>query len=92
MKPGLRLLGAWCLPWFLCLSATAQSLDYNQLCIHNGGEYWVQGIDHSDPEMGGGKYYPSFAHWAAEGMGTSPDFTWPWRIRGWAWTGMQTGR
>ncbi|MFH2001399.1 MAG: hypothetical protein ABIK28_17080 [Planctomycetota bacterium] len=61
----------------------------NQLCIHNGGEYWIKDINHSLPENGGGKYFPSFSHWSAQGVGEAPNLTWPWQIRGWAWTGIQ---
>jgi hypothetical protein len=69
--------------------AVAQDCTFNPLCIHNGGEYWVTGNDltHDDPEVGGGKYFPSFAHWA--GQGTGDPLSWPWKIRGWSWMGVQ---
>jgi hypothetical protein len=63
----------------------AQTLDANRLAIHNGGEYYVGGFDHSN--SGAGKYFPSFAHWSAKGTGTP--LGWPWQLRGWVWSGMQ---
>ena len=65
--------------------AHAQSLDCNRLCINNGGEYMIMGINHSSPNKGCGKYFPSFSHWAGrEGKVAQ---TWPWKIRGWCWHG-----
>lgn len=72
----------------LTLRADEIDVDANQLCLHNGGEYWIQNMDHSLPENGGGKYFPSFCHWAAKGVGEAPNITWPWKIRGWTWTGI----
>ncbi|MBU0754428.1 MAG: hypothetical protein KJ645_04770 [Planctomycetes bacterium] len=48
----------------------------------------MQGIDHSLPENGGGKYFPSFSHWAGQGL-EGESTTWPWKILGWSWVGMQ---
>jgi len=68
-------------------AAADEQATFNALCLHNGGEYYVQGIDHGLPDNGGGKYFPSFAHWP--GKGTGNPVQWPWKIRGWSWTGMQ---
>lgn len=66
-------------------TAYAQTLDCNKLCINNGGEYLMTGIDHSSPNKGCGKYFPSFCHWAGrQGM---DGCTYPWKIRGWCWRG-----
>lgn len=59
----------------------------NSLCINDGGEYFVTSIDHSLPNNGGGKYFPSFTHCPAQSIGT-PN-SWPWKISGWEFTGMQ---
>jgi hypothetical protein len=65
-------------------------VDANRICIHNGAEYYVTGIDHSSINNGCGKYYPSFSHWAAlDARDYGKPGWWPWKIRGWSWTGMQ---
>ncbi|MHC4945882.1 MAG: hypothetical protein ACYTG7_22950 [Planctomycetota bacterium] len=83
---------------FLAVAAFASVLggishgqvEANRLCMHNGAEYYVDFIDHSSINNGCGKFFPSFAHWAGQGV---PDgaggWTWPWKIRGWCWQGMQ---
>lgn len=72
----------------LIMGGTAMAqIDANRLCVHNGSEYYITGYDHNSINNGVGKYYPAFIHWAAKGVG-SPK-TWPWKIRGWAWAGMQ---
>jgi hypothetical protein len=66
-------------------AAQAQSLDCNRLCINNGGEYTITGINHSSPNKGCGKYFPSFSHWT--GRQGQDGRTYPWKIRGWCWHG-----
>jgi len=83
-------LGKWTLAIaaLLILGGTAMAqIDANRLCINNGSEYYISGYDHNSINNGVGKYYPAFVHWSHQGVGTP--FTWPWKIRGWAWSGMQ---
>lgn len=89
MKAGKIIVLALAVVFALGLFSTAkaQSLDVNRLCLHNGAEYYLPYYDHTLPNRGGGKYFPSFAHWSAQGVG-SPT-TWPWQIRGWEWSGLQ---
>lgn len=62
--------------------------DFNRLCMHSGGDYYVFGGQHSTPDGGGGKYFPSFSH-----IASMPDASgkYPWKLKGWAWAGMQAG-
>ncbi|MFH2003038.1 MAG: hypothetical protein ABIK28_25450 [Planctomycetota bacterium] len=69
-------------------TATAQ-ISSNRLCLHNGGEYYVGLIDHNAPNNAGGKFFPSYNHVPAEGISSSGGLYYPWKIRGWAWSGMQ---
>lgn len=69
-------------------SGAAMGVDANRLCIHNGADYYVIGHDHSAINCGGGKYFPSFTHIPATQMGGQ---RYPWKIKGWAWIGMQAG-
>ena len=59
------------------------------LCIHNGGDSFVAGFPPGNSNQGGGKYFPSFTHWTATSMGNLGK-TYPWKIRGMGWTGMQS--
>ncbi|MBU0755441.1 MAG: hypothetical protein KJ645_09910 [Planctomycetes bacterium] len=73
---------------FICSTITAQQINANRLCLNNGGEYYstIHGID-----SGVGKYYPSFAHCPGKGIDSGfHQWHWPWKIRGWAWGGMQS--
>jgi hypothetical protein len=74
---------------FLGGTAMAQQIEANRLCISNGSEYYVGGVHYEHLNKGVGKYYQSFSHWAAEPAGTPGNYHWPWKIRGWAWGGMQ---
>jgi hypothetical protein len=91
MRPELRAFFLTLITLVLGIGSQtlAQDCKFNPLCIQNGGEYWVAGDDfiHDDPEAGGGKYFPSFAHWA--GQGTGDPISWPWKILGWSWMGVQ---
>ena len=87
-------LGKWTLAFaavaLFCGTAMAQVDDYNRLCMHNGSDYYIIGYDHNQPNVGVGKYYPSFTHRPADGIKDSgSQWYWPWKIYGWAWTGMQ---
>lgn len=75
----------------LCTTATAQTITANRLCIHNGADYYVTGYDHSSPNCGMGRYFPSFTHAASTeycdpGSGVC---YYPWKILGWMVTGLQ---
>jgi hypothetical protein len=85
------------LPWLivalvlLCGIAHSQVMA-NRLCLHNGSEYYMIGFDHGTANMGAGRYFPSFTHRPALGVGGSGSTTWPWKIRGWSWTGMMASQ
>lgn len=84
-------LGKWTLALaaLLIMGGTAMAqIDANRICLNNGSEYYISGYDHNVLNNGVGKYYPSFVHWGYTESTTTPD-TWPWKIRGWAWSGMQ---
>jgi len=68
-------------------SAPAQ-VDANRLCLHNGAEYYANAgwMPHTSVNDGAGKYFPSFIHWAST---RSYEGFFDWKIRGYAWTGMQ---
>lgn len=57
------------------------------LCIHNGGEFFVNGPFHGFPNEGAGKYFPSFTHWTPT-MGDNGAW-YPWKLRGYCWAGCQ---
>jgi hypothetical protein len=84
-------LGKWTLALAVLLvfggTAMAQ-IEANRLCMHNGGDYYIIGYEHGIANNGAGKYYPSFAHWAGTESDANPG-TYPWKLRGWAWVGMQ---
>jgi hypothetical protein len=68
-------------------SAFAQ-IEANRLCLHNGSEYYSNAgwMPHTSVNDGAGGYFPSYTHWApTEGPGGD----YPWKIRGFAWSGMQ---
>jgi hypothetical protein len=71
----------------LCSMADSQIMA-NRLCFHNGGEYYVSAYDHGSPNDAVGRYFPSYTHRAALGVGEPGNWTWPWKIRGWSFTGM----
>lgn len=57
-----------------------------KLCLHNGGDAYVNNPLHGFPNEGGGRYFPSFTHWTA----TPNEYgNCPWKIHGWCWSGMQ---
>ena len=64
-----------------------QVLSANQLCLQNGGESFVPNYGHGRPDSSGGKYFPSFTHWAAL-PGGAAGTTYPWKIAGWGWHAM----
>jgi len=70
-------------------TAMAQQIEANRLCISNGSEYYVGGVNYAHLNKGVGKYYPSYSHWAAQGICEGGTCFWPWKVRGWAWGGMQ---
>lgn len=85
-------LGKWVLAFaaiVLCLSvsADAQTLQQNQLCIHSGSEYYSNGGYFGYPNFGSGRYFPSFAHWSATSHNDAGN-VYPWHLGGWAWGGM----
>ena len=87
-------LGKWTLAFaavaFLCGTAMAQVDDFNRLCMHNGSYYYIIGYDHNNPNIGVGKYYPSFSHRPSYGIkDQNNQWYWPWKIIGWAFAGMQ---
>jgi hypothetical protein len=68
-------------------SAMAQ-IEANRLCLHNGSDYYSNAgwMPHTSINDGAGKYFPSFAHWAST---EDPEGNYSWKIRGYAWAGMQ---
>lgn len=72
---------------FICCGM-AMGVDANRLCIHSGGDYFITGHTPYAPNSGGGKYFPSFTHIPTTKAGGDQ---YPWKIKGWAWTGMQAG-
>ena len=90
MKLGKWVLGIAVLALILGGTATAQNVQANRLCIHNGSEFYVNGPFYGYPNHGAGKYFPSFAHFASLPFETSPgNYIYPWKIAGWSWGGMQ---
>jgi hypothetical protein len=89
MKLGKWVLGVVAVALLFGGTAMAQ-IEGNRLCIHNGSEYYTNGPYHGFPNEGGGKLFPAFSHFASTGV-TDPTglTTWPWKISGWAWGGMQ---
>ncbi|MHC4945710.1 MAG: hypothetical protein ACYTG7_22090 [Planctomycetota bacterium] len=85
------ILTLLCLPFLLGICSLVQAqIEANRLCLHNGAEYYYPYDDHTIPERAGGKYFPSFAHWAgtdASDWGLPGFF--PWKIRGWSWSSSQ---
>lgn len=87
-----------CWKWILAAAAlslifsggvAAQTLDLNQLCIHNGGEYYTNGPYWGFPNWGMGRYFPSYAHRASTPVEPTPGlFIYPWKVAGWGWRGM----
>lgn len=85
-------LGKWTLAIaaLLLIGGTAMAqIESNRICIHNGSEYYTNAawMPHTSINDGTGKYYPSFTHWAGTKAAGSGNYD--WKIRGWAWTGMQ---
>jgi hypothetical protein len=92
MKLGKWVLGIAALGLVLGGVASAQTLPMSKLCLHNGSDYYVTGGFHCFPNHMSYKYFPSYAHLP----GLSKDFplggygvNYPWKIAGWAWSGMQ---
>lgn len=96
----LGLMGIAVLSFFLGGSAQAQGtpgmpnceiFPYtpNELCLHNGVEYYTNGPYHkwSQGNRGAGNYFPSFTHQAGQG-GPSFQCQYMWKIDGWCWYGM----
>lgn len=70
----------------LLIGSTADAqIQANRLTIQNGGEYYTTGGFWGFPNHGGCRYFPSFAHQPSAPAGV----TFPWKIAGWMWTGMQ---
>lgn len=64
----------------------AMSYDFNRLCINSGQYLYLATGNHTSRDRGGGKYFPSFSH-----IASTPDAAgnYPWKIKGWSWSGMQ---
>jgi hypothetical protein len=86
MNLGKWVLGLVAMAPFFAGTADAQIVA-NRVCIQNGSEYYVNGPFYGFPNHGGGKYFPSFAHWPGT-MDVNSN-TFPWKIAGWAFAGMQ---
>jgi hypothetical protein len=71
----------------LCGTASAQ-IEANRLCLYNGSEYYSNAgwMPHTSVNDGAGGYFPSFAHWAST---EDPSGDYSWKVRGYAWSGMQ---
>jgi hypothetical protein len=74
-------------------SAQTQTFNANQLCLHNGGEYFTFGAGWQTYQNNTGmKFYPTHCHWAStnkEGdCSADPNFIYPWKIAGWSWVSM----
>jgi hypothetical protein len=90
MKVGKWVLGIAALALLLGGTVQAQTIMANRLCINNGGEYYTKGNYQDYSNYGAGKYYPSFTHSPNTPLDPGAAvLTYPWKIMGWAWTGMQ---
>lgn len=82
------LVVLFCLVFMIQITCSAQ-IQANRICLHNGGEYFVTGMDHRAPNNAGGKFFLSYHHVPARGVNSPGGLYYPWKIKGWAWTGMQ---
>ncbi len=87
MRIGKGVLTLVAIAFLVGGTADAQ-VQANRITIQNGGEYYDAGPYMGFPNHGGCKYFPSFAHIPSAPFGTAP-YTYPWKIAGWIWTGMQ---
>ena len=87
MRIGKWVLGIAALALLFGSVADAQ-IQANTLCVQAGGAYYVNGPFYGYPNHGGSKYFPSYAHIPAAPM-SSTNLVYPWKLAGWAWTGMQ---
>ncbi len=85
-------IGKWVLAFvaiaFLVGATADAQVQANRITIQNGSEYYTTGPFFGFPNHGGCRYFPSFAHIPSAPFGTAP-YTYPWKIAGWIWTGMQ---
>jgi len=91
MKLGKWTLAIAAVALILCGTTMAQSLTANRICIHNGSDYYIIGYDHTAANCGGGRYFPSFSHFASTEYcdPVSGLCYYPWKILGWMIAGMQ---
>jgi len=80
MRFGNWILIAAIVFMLLCSTASAQ-LQANQLCMHNGSEYYTNGGYFGFPNWGAARYFPSFTHWTStpfkNGLG---NIVYPWKL------------
>jgi hypothetical protein len=88
MRVGKWVLGIAALGLLFAGSADAQTINANTLCVHTGGGYYVNGGFFGYPNHGGFHYFPSYSHIPAQPI-SKKILVYPWKIAGWAWTGMQ---
>jgi hypothetical protein len=90
MRVGKWVLGIAALALLFGSVADAQ-IQANTLCVQAGGAYYVNGPFYGYPNHGGSKYFPSYAHIPAAPV-SATNLVYPWKIAGWAWTGMQANQ
>ena len=87
MRIGKWVLGIVALVMLFGSVAEAQ-IQANTLCVNGGDQYYVNGPFYGYPNHGASKYFPSFTHIPAAPV-SQANLVYPWKIAGWAWTGMQ---
>ena len=92
MRNGKWVLGIAAIALLFCGTAFSQAApdDYNRLCLHNGGDYYINvaiggSLFTGTPNSGSGKYYPSYTHITSTPVGG----LYYWKIRGYTWVGMK---
>jgi hypothetical protein len=88
MRVGRWVLALAAVSLLFCGTANAQ-IQANELCIHNGGEYYTNGGFFCYPNHGGGKYFAQLTHIPQRDLTDPSDGEFEWEIGGWFFVGMQ---
>jgi hypothetical protein len=86
MRLGRWVLALAAVSLLFCGTANAQ-IEANELCLHNGGEYYVNGGFFGFPNHGGGRYFPEFTH--TPQVKNQDNGLYTWQLGGWFFVGMQ---